>query len=82
MLGGLWLRTADHRKTLLRISMTRIFVIFAAVTVMAVLVFVVLGRNGVIDMNKQDALAVPSGAVPHGGKEKPISELTTGSARQ
>jgi hypothetical protein len=63
-------------------SMTRTFAIFAALAVAAVLVFVALGRNGVIDMNKQDALAIPSGAIPHGGREKPISELTTGSAHQ
>jgi hypothetical protein len=61
--------------------MKRAFAIFAAVAVVAMLVFAGLGRMGTIDMKKPVA-AIPSGAVPHGGAEKAVSEQTTGSARR
>ncbi len=61
--------------------MTRTFAIFAAVAIAAVILFIGLGRTGSIDMKKPIA-AIPSGAVPHGGAEKPLSEQTTESARQ
>jgi len=60
--------------------MERAFAIFAAVAV-AVLLFVGLGGMGIIDMKKPIA-AIPSGAVPHGGAEKPMSGQTTGIARR
>ena len=61
--------------------MNRTFAIFAIVVVAFVIVIVGLGRTGAIDMKKPIA-AIPAGAVPHGGAEKPISEQTTGTARQ
>jgi len=61
--------------------MKRALAIFAAVAVAAVLVLAGLGRTGTIDMKKPVA-AIPSGAVPHGGAEKPPSEQTTGSAHR
>ena len=63
--------------------MTRTLAIFGVLALAAVVLFVGLGRTGVIDMKKRDAVAIPSGAVPHGGKEKPVFDrTTTGSARQ
>jgi hypothetical protein len=61
--------------------MNRTFAVFAAVAVAVVLIFVGLGRSGVVDMKKPMA-AVPAGAVPHGGAEKPITDQTTGSTRR
>jgi hypothetical protein len=61
--------------------MKRAFAIFAAVAIAAVIILIGLGRTGSVDMKKPVA-AIPSGAVPHGGAEKPLSEQTTGSARQ
>jgi hypothetical protein len=59
--------------------MSRTLAIFAAVAVVAILVFVGLGRTGAIDM-KKPVTAIPAGAIPHGGAEKPVAE-TTGIAR-
>jgi hypothetical protein len=61
--------------------MKRAFAIFAAVAIAAVIILIGLGRTGSVDMKKPVA-AIPSGAVPHGGAEKPLSEQTTGSVRQ
>jgi hypothetical protein len=60
--------------------MKRALAIFAAVAV-AVVLIVGLGHTGMIDV-KKPVTTVPSGAVPHGGAEKPLSEQTTGDARQ
>jgi hypothetical protein len=59
--------------------MNRTLAIFGAVAVVAVLIFVGLGQTGAIDMKKPVA-AIPAGAVPHGGAEKPVAE-TTGISR-
>ncbi len=61
--------------------MKRTFAILALIAVVAVAVFVVLGRTGVIDMRKQDAI-IPSTTIPHGANEKPLSDQTTGGARR
>jgi hypothetical protein len=61
--------------------MKRTFAILALIAVVAVAVFVVLGRTGVIDMGKPDAI-IPSTAVPHSANENPLSDQTTGSARR
>jgi hypothetical protein len=61
--------------------MKRTFAILALIAVVAVAVFVVLGRTGVIDMGKPDAI-IPSTTIPHGASEKPLSGQTTGSARR
>jgi hypothetical protein len=60
--------------------MTRTLVIFAAVGIAAILLVAGLGRAGVIDMNKP-ITAIPAGAIPHGGAEKPISDLVAGRAK-
>ena len=62
--------------------MKRTLLIFAACAVAAVIVFAGLGYSGVIDMKQRHASMIPDGAVPHGGKEKPILDQTTGSARR
>jgi hypothetical protein len=58
--------------------MTRTLVIFVAVAVAAVLIVAGLGRTGVIDVRKP-VTSIPAGAVPHGGAEKPVSELAHGA---
>jgi hypothetical protein len=63
--------------------MARTLAIFGVLALAAVVVFIGQGRTGVVDMKKRDVLAIPSGAVPHGGKEKPVlDQPTTGCARQ
>lgn len=59
--------------------MKRALAICAAIAAVVALVFVGLGRTGMFDMKKPVA-AVPSGVVPHGGAEKPLSQQTTGGA--
>jgi hypothetical protein len=60
--------------------MRRTFVIFGALCVAAILLFVVLGKTGTMDMAKKQTL-VPAGAIPHGGKEKPVTEQTIGTGQ-
>jgi hypothetical protein len=48
--------------------MKRTFAILALIAVVAVAVFVVLGRTGLIDMGKPDAI-IPSTTIPHGASE-------------
>jgi hypothetical protein len=62
--------------------MKRTLLIFAFCAVAAMIVFAGLGYSGVIDMKQRHASMIPDGAVPHGGKEKPIIDQTTGSARR
>jgi hypothetical protein len=50
--------------------MKRTFAILALIAVVAVAVFVVLGRTGVIDMGKPDAI-IPGTEVPHSANENP-----------
>jgi hypothetical protein len=57
---------------------TRTMVIFAAVAIGLILIVAALGRTGVIDVNKP-VTSIPGGAVPHGGAEKPVSELAGGT---
>jgi hypothetical protein len=56
----------------------RTMVIVAAVAIAAILIVAGLGRTGVIDVNKP-VTSIPAGAVPHGGAEKPVSELAGGA---
>jgi hypothetical protein len=60
--------------------MNRPIIICAAAVVAAVLVFVGLGRAGVVDMTKP-MTSVPAGMVPHGGAEKPVSHQTADRGR-
>jgi hypothetical protein len=61
--------------------MKRTLAIFGAVAVVILLVVVGLTKTGMIDKNKS-VTAIPAGAVPHGGAEKPVSELAPGAARR
>ncbi|MDB5606626.1 MAG: hypothetical protein JWP25_3526 [Bradyrhizobium sp.] len=61
--------------------MKRTFAILALIAVVAVAVFVVLVRTGVIDMSRQDAI-IPSTTIPHSANEKPMPDQTTGGARR
>jgi hypothetical protein len=54
--------------------MKRTLTIFGAAAIVALLVVVGLTQTGMIDKNKP-ITSVPAGAVPHGGAEKPVSEL-------
>jgi hypothetical protein len=60
--------------------MTRTLVIFAAVGIVAILLVAGLGRAGVIDVNRP-VTSIPGGAIPHGGAEKPVSDLVAGRAK-
>jgi hypothetical protein len=60
--------------------MKRPFIIFAAVAVAAILVVAGLGRAGMIDL-KKPMTSIPSGMVPHGGAEKPVSDQMAGGTR-
>jgi len=60
--------------------MTRPFIICAAVVVAAVLIFAALDRAGVIGKDTSVA-SIPTGLVPHGGAEKPVSDQVEGNAR-
>jgi hypothetical protein len=63
----------------LEIPMKRTFAIFGAAAVLALLVVFGLTQTGMIDKNKS-VTSIPAGAVPHGGAEKPVSDLVPGSA--
>jgi hypothetical protein len=58
--------------------MKRPFIIFSAVAMATILVVAGLGRAGVINVNKP-VTSIPGGIVPHGGAEKPVSELADGA---
>ncbi len=58
--------------------MTRTMVIFSAAAVAVVLIVAGLGRAGVIDVNKP-VTSIPGSVVPHGGAEKPVSEIVGGA---
>jgi hypothetical protein len=60
--------------------MTRTLVIFAAVGIVAILLVAGLGRAGVIDVNRP-VTSIPGGAIPHGGAEKPVSDLVADRAK-
>jgi hypothetical protein len=60
--------------------MTRILVIFAVVGIAAILLVAGLGRAGVIDVHKP-LTSIPGGAIPHGGAEKPVSDLVAGRTK-
>jgi hypothetical protein len=64
-----------------RTPVKRTFAILAMLAVVAVAVFVVLVRTGVIDMSRQDAI-IPSTTIPHSANEKPMPDQTTGGARR
>jgi hypothetical protein len=60
--------------------MTRTLVIFAAIGIVAILLVAGLGKAGVIDVNRP-LTSIPGGVIPHGGAEKPISDLVAGRAK-
>jgi hypothetical protein len=60
--------------------MTRTLVIFAAIGIAAILLVAGLGKAGVIDVNRP-LTSIPGGAIPHGGAEKPVSDLVAGRAK-
>jgi hypothetical protein len=60
--------------------MTQTMVIFAAVGLTAILLVAGLGKAGVIDVSKP-VTSIPGGAIPHGGAEKPVSDLVAGRAK-
>jgi hypothetical protein len=58
--------------------MTRPMVMFSAAAVVVVLIVAGLGRAGVIDVSKP-VTSIPGSVVPHGGAEKPVSEIAAGT---
>jgi hypothetical protein len=59
----------------------RTYGIMAVVAVLAIVAVIGLGRTRSIDVN-MPVTSIPGGVVPHGGAEKPVSDMTTTGARR